>query len=110
VESRQGNAFAMNEPQHMWAKLAWELQHLTEAMSAWKDNAAFPGTDITCVQYCSNGMAHLRLALAVEPRDPRSIKEALQNIVQGDQERHQQGSEAVSGRRGQGMQSTSHLP
>jgi hypothetical protein len=36
------NVFAMNEPQHMWAKLAWELQHLTEAMSAWKDNAAFP--------------------------------------------------------------------
>jgi hypothetical protein len=36
------NVFAMNEPQHMWAKLAWELQHLTDCMSVWVDNGGYP--------------------------------------------------------------------
>ena len=36
------NVFAMNEPQHMWVKLAWELQHLTDCMSVWEDNGGYP--------------------------------------------------------------------
>jgi hypothetical protein len=36
------NVFAMNEPQHMWVKLAWELQHLTDCMSVWVDNGGYP--------------------------------------------------------------------
>jgi hypothetical protein len=36
------NVFAMNEPQHMWVKLAWELQHLTSSMSVWEDEGPYP--------------------------------------------------------------------
>jgi hypothetical protein len=36
------NVFAMNEPQHMWVKFAWELQHLTDSMSVWKENDPYP--------------------------------------------------------------------
>jgi hypothetical protein len=36
------NVFGMNEPQHMWAKLAWELQHLTTSMSVWEDSGPYP--------------------------------------------------------------------
>jgi hypothetical protein len=36
------NVFAMNQPQHMWVKLAWELQHLTDSMSVWEDNGPYP--------------------------------------------------------------------
>src|ERR1700683_2706025 len=37
------NVFAMDQPQHMWVKLAWELQHLTDSMSVWKeDEGAYP--------------------------------------------------------------------
>jgi hypothetical protein len=34
--------FAMNDPQHMWVKLAWELQQLTESMSVWVENDPYP--------------------------------------------------------------------
>jgi hypothetical protein len=38
------NVFAMNEPQHMWVKLAWELQHLTDSTSVWEDDdGLYPG-------------------------------------------------------------------
>jgi hypothetical protein len=36
------NVFAMNEPQHVWLKLAWELQHLTNSMSVWEENSPYP--------------------------------------------------------------------
>jgi hypothetical protein len=36
------NVFAMNDPSHMWHKLAWELQHLTTSLSVWEDNDGAP--------------------------------------------------------------------
>jgi hypothetical protein len=36
------NVFGMNEPQHMFAKFAWELQHLTTCMSVWEDHGGYP--------------------------------------------------------------------
>jgi hypothetical protein len=36
------NVFAMNQRQHMLAKLLWEISELTGAMSVWKDNEEFP--------------------------------------------------------------------
>jgi hypothetical protein len=35
------NVFAMNEPQHMWVKLAWELEHLTTCMSVWEEEEPY---------------------------------------------------------------------
>ena len=36
------NVFGMDHPQHMWTKLAWELNALMNSMSVWKDNEAAP--------------------------------------------------------------------
>jgi hypothetical protein len=36
------NVFGMDHPQHMWTKLAWELNALMSSMSVWKDNEAAP--------------------------------------------------------------------
>ena len=36
------NVFGMDHPQHMWMKLAWELNALMGSMSVWKDNEAAP--------------------------------------------------------------------
>jgi hypothetical protein len=36
------NVFAMNQPQHMWHKLVWELQYLTDSMSVWVDDGGYP--------------------------------------------------------------------
>jgi hypothetical protein len=36
------NVFGMDHPQHMFTKLAWELNALMDSMSVWKDNEAAP--------------------------------------------------------------------
>jgi hypothetical protein len=36
------NVLAMDDPQQLLAKLLWEIQCLTDAMSVWVDNEAFP--------------------------------------------------------------------
>jgi hypothetical protein len=36
------NVLAMHEPQHMLAKLLWEIRELTTNMSVWVDNEEFP--------------------------------------------------------------------
>ncbi len=36
------NVFGMDHPQHMFTKLAWELNALMNSMSVWKDNEAAP--------------------------------------------------------------------
>ncbi|MGJ5068185.1 hypothetical protein [Bradyrhizobium oligotrophicum] len=41
-QSEISNVFGMNHPQHMWTKLAWELNALMNSMSVWKDNEAAP--------------------------------------------------------------------
>jgi hypothetical protein len=40
--SKIKNVLAMDDPQQMLAKLLWEIHELTEAMSVWVDNEAFP--------------------------------------------------------------------
>ncbi|MGJ4941670.1 hypothetical protein ACQR1W_13940 [Bradyrhizobium sp. HKCCYLS1011] len=40
--SEISNVFGMDHPQHMWTKLAWELNGLMNSMSVWKDNEAAP--------------------------------------------------------------------
>lgn len=41
-QSEISNVFGMDHPQHMWTKLAWELNALMGAMSVWEDNKAAP--------------------------------------------------------------------
>ncbi|MCK1564287.1 hypothetical protein IVB08_09985 [Bradyrhizobium sp. 173] len=41
-QSGISNVFGMDHPQHMWTKLAWELNGLMNSMSVWKDNEAAP--------------------------------------------------------------------
>jgi hypothetical protein len=36
------NVIAMNEPQHMWHKLVWELHYLINSMSVWEDDGGNP--------------------------------------------------------------------
>lgn len=36
------NVFVMSHPQHMPAKLSWELEYLTSCMSVWEDNNGYP--------------------------------------------------------------------
>lgn len=40
--SEISTVFGMDHPQHMWTKLAWELNGLIDSMSVWKDNEAAP--------------------------------------------------------------------
>jgi hypothetical protein len=35
------NVFAMHQPQHMMAKLVWELEKLMDSMSVWTDNKGY---------------------------------------------------------------------
>jgi hypothetical protein len=41
-QSEISNVFGMEHPQHMWTKLAWELNALMGSMSVWKDNEPAP--------------------------------------------------------------------
>ncbi len=36
------NVLTMDDPEQMLAKLLWEIRELTDAMSVWEDNEAFP--------------------------------------------------------------------
>lgn len=41
-QSEISNVFGMDHPQHMWTKLAWELNDLMNSMYDWKNNKVAP--------------------------------------------------------------------